>query len=101
MEIVHAYLTHEEADTTLQMDFEYLKTESDPRVRFCILYRIERKKILHSQMHLCQILIDFMNSEWKAKQDYMRMSPLEETAKETASYFLRRLKCRNYLKQVF
>ena len=48
MEIVHAYLTHEEAETTLQMDFDYLKSESDPRVIFCILYRIERKKILHS-----------------------------------------------------
>ena len=41
-----------------------------------------------------------MNSEWKLKQDYMQISHLEEAAKDPASYFLRRLKCRNYLKQV-
>ena len=54
-------------------------------------------------MRLCEILIQFLSSKGKSKDDYMR--PLKEEEPELKdpigirNYFLRRLKMRHYLKE--
>lgn len=74
---MRAHLAYDERDYTLSKDQELLKGVEDFRVRFCMIYRIERKKILHSHMHLSQILIEFLETESKGKKDYLHPSEFE------------------------
>jgi hypothetical protein len=67
--------------------------------RFCIIYRLERKKILQSHMHLCNVLGKFLSSEHKSKADYLTLSSYEETERDRSKYFVRRLNFRHYLKE--
>jgi len=112
-----------EAETTLAQDMELLCSDdlNDWRMRFAIIYRIERKKILQSQLHL----LDWLDSVLR----YIDRSPSLEVLprffqqlsfKKTAfeeillnpnsnfsddmrykyeeDYFLRRIYAANYLK---
>ena len=47
-------LKHYEAQTTLEQDLDELSSPelSDWKMRFALIYRSERKKIIHSQLHL-------------------------------------------------
>ena len=51
--LVHI-LKHFEAQTTLEQDLEQLCSDelTDWKMRFVLIYRSERKKIIHSQLHL-------------------------------------------------
>ena len=57
-QVVLFVLRRAEKTTTLEQDLEMLNSPelTDYKMRFAILYRAERKKILHSQLHLVQWL---------------------------------------------
>ena len=91
-----------EDSTSAAEDTKLLEEKDlDPRLRFCIIYRLERKKILQSQLHLCNLLIRFLDTIKKTKDDYMEPSNFEfDVEGNKEAYFLRRLRCRHYLRQV-
>ena len=47
-----------EMKTTLEKDLELLKTDLDWKVRMVIVYRVERKKIIRSQLRLIEKVLE-------------------------------------------
>lgn len=72
----------------------------DPKLHFCIVYRAERKKILHSQLDLIMWLIEYVESFSLCKDDYMKLTNKEHQEDDPNKAMLRRLKNREYLRQV-
>ena len=82
------------------------------RLRFAIIYRSERKKILHSQLHLISYLEEVLEMcfQIKTKEELpfiFKKFTFAETEDEKDSnsgredFFLRRLYARDYLQQLF
>ena len=102
--VVHNHLKYYERMNSADEDSEFLRFEGakvDQQLKYSVIYRLERKKILHSQMMLCEMLIQFLSGKTKTKADYMRPTKEEELEMKEAvgirNYYLRRLKCRYYL----
>jgi hypothetical protein len=47
-----------EMKTTLEKDLELLKTDLDWKLRMVIVYRVERKKIIRSQLRLIEKVLE-------------------------------------------
>ena len=60
--LIHV-LQHTESKSTLEEDLQLLCSEelTDWKLRMCVIYRSERKKILHSQLHLITWLQHVVN----------------------------------------
>jgi hypothetical protein len=79
--IVSDHLKYYERLQSAEEDSEFLRFEGqkiDPQIKYAIVYRLERKQILSSQMRLCEFLIQFLSSKNKLKDDYMRPTKEEE-----------------------
>ena len=61
--IVSDHLKYYERLQSAEEDSEFLRFEGqkiDPQLKYAIVYRLERKQILSSQMRLCEFLIQFL-----------------------------------------
>lgn len=122
--LVHI-LKHFEAKTTLQQDLELLCSEelSDWKMRFVLIYRSERKKIIHSQLHLISWLehvlavcdqspsceefpyyyrfVTFKKTEFEEQLHAAEGFSDKQRTKYEEDYFLRRIFAKDYLKAVY
>ena len=120
------FLKKVEAKTNLEEDMILLASEelTDWQMRTAIVYRSERKKILHSQLHLINWLqhvldtcdqspsadelphyfrfITFRKTEFEQK-NLGEGKPESEKLQERnlENYFLRRIHAKNYLRQIY
>lgn len=116
-----------EYKTTLAQDMELLSSEdlNDWKMRFAVIYRSERKKIIHSQLHVIDWIINVLRfcdqSPSRDELDYyyrhltFKKTQFEERVlsgeakdidekmrtKNEEDYFLRRIHAKDYLKAVY
>ena len=115
-----------EAITTLEYDLQLLCSEdqlTDWQMRFAVIYRSERKKILHSQLHLITWLLHVINvcdqgpgrdelsyyfkfitfGKTEFEEQLLSNKDLSEKqqTKHEEDYFLRRIFAGDYLKDIY
>ena len=73
-EIVAHYLKQAELESTLEQDMLLLRNGEEKSInfKFVLVYRSERKKILHSQLHLLEYLLGVVEScqECESAEDF-------------------------------
>lgn len=98
-----------EAKTTLEQDFELLNSGVEGRLRYCVIYRYEKKLIMKSQILLCDVFLQVLRAKDDAqralkdgeqidfKAIYMEKCEEEKKEQDERAFFERRFKCSQYL----
>jgi hypothetical protein len=95
-----------EEDTTLERDMELLESESNFNVKMGIVYRSERKRIIHSQLHLLtHVTVLLQRCTAPISKTQFNAKVLEQTAQEAksedrGSYWYRRLVNAEYFRHL-
>lgn len=58
-----------EIQTSTEDDMKALESESDFRVKFVIIYRLERKKIVQTHLHIAQMLLHILAKQGQQFKD--------------------------------
>jgi hypothetical protein len=75
-----------------------LPSITDYRFKSVVIYRLERKKIVQSQLHLTELILGILSSEGDLKSRYLKKSAFEETEYDEGLFWQRRLRMAKYLK---
>lgn len=115
------YLTKREKETTLAEDLKLIKNMTQKEgytynLRFAIIFRAEKKKIIHSQVKLVELGVSMLERIFKLQSDsdhlneaqikiefdklIMKKTEDELTEETEEPYFLRRLYMRDYLREL-
>lgn len=81
-EILLIQIEHQESKTTLQHDLELIQNlDTHFQLKFVVIYRAERKKILHSQLYLIDMVIGFvevlLNAGWNDFDNFFKSMIME------------------------
>jgi len=121
LKLLEYFLVLKEKETTLAEDTELLETMTQKEgwtynMRFAVIYRAERKKILHSQVRLLKTVVPMLEQVFQLQREsgemtdaavdtafdkiIMQKSEMEVAEETEEPYFLRRLHMRDYFKDL-